>query len=266
MAQLRYSTLEIVNKVLNALDLQPVSTLGETEDSEMVLELVDTAYIELDLSLNWLPRKTTVRLNSSSGTGYDHTVDNWLDSYPDVPWSMKLPDGVEEVIKVYYNNRELRYISPSEMLYKIEKTIANKTTGDPKFWTSGMMDEDYIYFDSVDTDVEVALVSTKAECYVTKYDTTVKLSTDTQTINLTEKAIETLINTVIGLGFYTIIGNKSLGDTFMRRASVAKNKLLRQSRKTKPRKFHPNDIDFSYKPNTSSSGNRFIDSSDYIEV
>src|SRR3990167_5773489 len=103
---MRYNTLTLVNKILNALDLQPVSTIGETEDSEQVLDIVDRVITEVDLDKNWYARRASIRLETSTATADDVAATDWEDNYPAIPWAMKIPDNVEAVYKVFYNTKE----------------------------------------------------------------------------------------------------------------------------------------------------------------
>lgn len=257
---MRYNTLQLVNKVLNALDLQPVSTLGETEDAEQVLSILDRAFVDLELDINWFPKRTTLNLNTASGT--NDTSANWLANYPDVPWAMKIPIGVEAVYRVYYNNRLVRPIDPREFLSRIENGNALKNTGDPLFWSMGVIDEDYVIFDNFDKDTETRLTADNSEVYVTQV-TQVTLDTDTEDIPLSEKYFSALLHRTISYGFMEIVGDIQKGAWYNKQYEIAKNKVNINSRRFKPHSFSLGDYDFSKKTRRSSF---IINDSQYNDI
>lgn len=257
---MRYNTLQLVNKILNALDLQPVSTLGETEDAEQVLSILDRAFVDLELDIDWFPNRTTLNLNTASGTNSDET--QWLANYPDIPWAMKIPVGVNAIYRVYYNGILVRPVEPQEFLRRIENTSALKTTGDPRLWTMGVKDEDYVLFDNFDSANETRLTASNCDAYVTQTTQTL-LDTDTEAIPLTEKYFSALLHKSISYGFNEIIRNIQMGAVYNKQYEIAKNKTNANSRKFKPHSFSLGDYDFSRK---SRRGAFYIDDSQYTDV
>lgn len=257
MSSFRYSTLQFVNKILNGLDLDPVSTIGETEDSEQVLDIVDRTYAELDLDLNWFPRKTVVTLSTASGTD----TDDYYGDYPDVPWAMAIPTGVEAVYKVYYNNKRLEYISPEEMLYRIEKSTANLTDKYPSRWTIGLFDEDYIYFDSFSQDDEAQLTQSNSKAFVTKYSQEL-VDQDSEVLNMPEKYYAALLLRCLMYGFYELNKDVATGDRYRALADIAKAKLTPGSRRGKIKNIHPGGVFF---PRKTRSG-IYITNDSYVDV
>lgn len=255
---MRFNTLQLVNKVLNALDLQPVSTLGETEDAEQVLSILDRAFVDLELDINWFPKRTTVALATASGT----TEDNWLLNYPDIPWAMKIPTGVEAVYRVYYNNKLVHPVAPEDFLRRIENGSALKTTGDPRIWSMGVRDEDYILFDNFDQVTETRLTSSNSEVYVTQVTQT-SLSSDTDEVPLSEKYFSALMHRAISYGFMEIVRDIQKGSWYNRQYEIAKNKVNINSRRFKPHSFSLGNYDFSRKTRKSSF---IIDDSQFVDI
>ncbi len=253
---MRYNTLQFVNKVLNALDLQPVSTLGETEDAEQVLSIVDRAITELELDLNWWPNRTIVAPSTASGTDTD-----WRNDYPDIPWAMKLPTGVEAVYDVYYNGVRVSPLDPKDMFRRVELETAFKTTGDPKYWCLGFKDEEYLVFDNFDSDTENQLTKANCDIYVTKY-AQVGVSNSTDEIGLTEKFFGTLIHRCISYGAAEINNNMGMHDRYEKNYNIAKSKLLENNRRFKPHKFSLGDYNFSRKRGTGV----YISKDQYTDV
>ena len=258
---MRYNTLQLVNKILNALDLQPVSTLGETEDAEQVLSIVDRVQTELELDLNWFPQRTTIALDTASGTSTTVENNTWMNNYPDIPWAMKIPTGVEAVYKVYYNQRLLTPMDPRSFLHRIEVGSALTNDSDPRFWTMGLVDENYIVLDKFDGDVETRLTTTNSSAYVTKYDQA-SLASDTDVLGLTEKFFATMLHRCISFGFNEIIKDIQKASWYNRQYEIAKNKTNIHSRRFKPHQFSLGDYDFSRKRRRGI----FIDSSQYRDV
>lgn len=231
---MRYNTLQLVNQVLTATDQSGVSTINETEEASQVLSILRRTITELDLDMNWVPRRTVARLSTSSGTAFTVGTDNWKDDYPDIPWTMALPTGVEAVYAIYYNSKLLDYIEPSEFLYRIEKTTALKNTGDPSYWTLGLMDQDYVLFNSFDATTESYLTSSNSLAHVLQYPQT-DVSADTDAIDLSDKFYPALINKAISKCFYELLGDANMGDRYNREYNIAKNKLNRNAKRSTQR-------------------------------
>ena len=256
---MRFNTLQLVNKVLNALDLQPVSTLGETEDAEQVLSILDRAFVDLELDINWFPNRTTIHPDTASGI--TETV-NWINNYPDIPWTMKIPTGVEAVYKVYYNQKIVHPVTPADFLRRIENGSALKNTGDPRIWSMGVVDEDFIFFDSFDKDTETRLSSANCDIYVTQVTQTT-LSSDTDIVPLSEKYFSALLHKSISYGFNEIIHDIQRGAVYNKQYEIAKNKVNVQSKRFKPHSFSLGDYDFSRK---TRKGSFIIDDSQFVDV
>ena len=241
---MRYNTLTLVNKILNALDLQPVSTIGETEDSEQVLDIVDRVITEVDLDKNWYARRASIRLETSTATADDVAATDWEDNYPAIPWAMKIPDNVEAVYKVFYNTKELSYLAPEEFLNRIVKTTALLSAQAPRYWTSGIKDENYIIFDSYDAAAEASLSSVNSLIYCTQYTSTA-LDSDLDTSGLTDKYVNLVIQLAIMYGYYEICKNIPMGDRYARRAEVMMSKVLGQNKRIRHWSVHPGNVNFS---------------------
>ena len=253
---MRYNTLQITNQILNALDLDAVSTIGETEESEQVVVLLRRSTTELDLDMNWAQKKTVVRPSTSTESGFVVGTTDWKNLYPAIPWAMALPSNVEEVNAVYYNERDILYVPPIEFLAKIESGGFFLDTGDPRYWTIGLFDQDYLLFDSFEADDEDHLTSANSELWVTQHPTQA-IAADTDEIDLSDKFYKSLISLCLARGFYEIIGNIELGDRYWREHMTAKHKLFRQNKKAKMTYPVLGDINFARR----SHGGNAIDSS-----
>ena len=238
---MRYSTLKIANQVLNATDFDTVSTLGETEESEQVLDIIERAYVELDLGLEWFPRKQITRLETSTGTSYNTSTDNWYTSWPAIPWAMAIPTGVEAVYKVFYGGSEMKFLPPEDAQRRIENGSFFKTTGDPKYWTTGLKEEKYIVFDSYDSDTETYLNDTRSSAYVLKYSTT-SLDSDDDIPDMPDRYYSALINRCIELAFRELVGNQQIASDYRQDARSSRNKLYARNSVTKVKSHHPGDF------------------------
>ena len=243
MPTFRYTTLAFVNRILNRLDLQPVSTLGETEDAEQVLDIVQDVYASFDLAIDWFPKREIIR--PSTATGTDSTVADWITNFPAIPWAMALGTGVEHVYKVYYNNRLLNWITTEDMWHRIEKSGAFLTTGDPRYWTLGLKgNEDYIVMDSFTVADENQLTQSNCTAYVTKYGVT-DPSTDTSTLSLPNTVYSALFSRCMVEGHRAITGRVDIAREYERDFQRNWAHALAQYKRTKPRVVHPGRINFA---------------------
>lgn len=253
---MRYNALSLVNQILNALDLQPVSTLGETEDSEQVLSILDRTVTELETDLAWYPNRTMDQPSTASGVSTD-----WRNDYPNIPWAMAIPNGVEAVYRVYYNNKLLRPLKTDDFIHRVERGAAFKSTGDPSYWTMNFKDDDYIIFDNFDSDTETKLTSSNCDIQVLKYDTT-SIASDTSDVRLSDMYFACLLHRCLMYGFSELQKDRQNASVYERHYLTAKTKLNKNTKRFK--RYDPSlgNFDFSRKHRNGI----WINSSQYNDV
>ena len=177
---MRNTVLELVNDILSSANEDAVSTLGETEESEMVLVILNRAYRLLTEEIDWDYRGILTKLDTATGT-----TTTWNPStYPALPWVCKLPTNVESVYSIFYNSDTsvtskpvMAYREPDWFQYHVINRRGFATDRDPKEWT--MFDDQYVVFDSFDSAVENQIASANSEIRVTKFPGT-DLDSDTE--------------------------------------------------------------------------------------
>lgn len=169
-----WNLLSIVNHILDANDMELVSSIDSTTESEQVAEAVKGTFYNIVSDQEFEGHFTGFKLDPSSD--------------PARPTHMKLPASIKRVEDVYYNMRKsgdttddyqlCRYLTPREFLARSNQfaRATNVTKVDdysgiplfiinnaaPKFYTS--FDDSNIVFDSYDSGLEVAMQSSKTQC------------------------------------------------------------------------------------------------------
>ena len=126
---MRQQALAIVNDVLSAGESEVVTTIGETEEASSVLRIVNRAINKLTGDLDWEHQYTITRLSTASGT--DTTWNP--NTYPALPWAMAIPNNIESVYKVYYNQKVMLYMPKQSFQQKYINQLGLKTDGEPKY-------------------------------------------------------------------------------------------------------------------------------------
>jgi hypothetical protein len=146
---MKLTKLQVVQRVLNAIDSDEVTAVSETVESEQVGMLVDAAY---DMILSEFPWPHLRDLRQLEVTTEAH--------------KMRIPAGIMTVNSVKYNKEKVTYIDPMDMQDTLDgrdTTLANVDSEgalndqDPTFWTS--FDDELIVFDSYDSSLVSALTS-----------------------------------------------------------------------------------------------------------
>lgn len=154
----RMSLLEMVQNILSALDADTVSDVSETVESQQVTEIIKESFYELLSSRQWPFLQI---LSSLDGVG--DTAN---------PTKMKIPDGLNKVMWVRYNGKEILYLTPDDFYAKIRTRLASSgvvdASGyglnvDPTYYTS--YDDKYFVFDSRDSALDNTLQQSKSTIF-----------------------------------------------------------------------------------------------------
>lgn len=176
---MRYTLLELTQKVLSAIDGDSVSGISDTVESRSVVAIIERQYLELT-NAGSLPED--FRLFNFDATGTSTPVVLQRPSYIDeVLWfkynKVTEVDGEDIFSDVVYQKPELffdRMASLSTSATNVDTCDITNDTGDtirfyyttdkpPDFWTS--FDDKYIICDSYASDVESNLQQSKARGY-----------------------------------------------------------------------------------------------------
>ena len=173
----KYTLLEIVTSVLDSMGSDNISTIEGSAVPEEALQIVSIAkdlYFLMATEQEWKHLKVTKQLTALADVTH--------------PSHMQFPSGLESVEVVKYDVRdavgdaldfqEITYIEdPSEFLSLLHSrnstdteietitdfggaTLLIKNDASPSCWTT--IDDDYIIFDSYDSNLETSLVAAKS--------------------------------------------------------------------------------------------------------
>ena len=193
---------EIVQDILNDLDADPVNTINDTVESLQVAQIVRSTYEEMMANKNWPHLKTVGELDSLSDTSK--------------PSKAGVPVLCKELINIRYNKRKstdsrdkftkITYMEPDAFLDLVnarDSSASNVLTVEdygqvdlfiyndrpPTYWTS--FDDEYVYFDSYDSDVEDTIHGNKSQ--VLMYKSPTFIFTNNFTPDLPEEAFPALV-------------------------------------------------------------------------
>lgn len=172
--------LDIVQDILNSLDSDEVNSINDTLESLQIAQIVKTTYYNIIDGKDWPQLYQLYQL-----TGLGNT---------NKPTHMAIPSDVVDVDWVRYNVRtstdtkdrftKIDYISPEEFIDLVNARDSSATNVQqvtdvvtlniiddkaPQYWTS--FDNDYIVFDSFDSDVDTTLQESKTQCYGKRHPT-----------------------------------------------------------------------------------------------
>jgi hypothetical protein len=170
----KMTLIDMVQDIMSDANMDDVNNIHDTPDSLQVAQIVKSTYFEMIGNKNWPHLRELLSLASSTDSK--------------MPTHMKLPDDVKEMEWVKYNTRKLsdtfdkfsdvEYAYPDEFLartnaYKTDQAnveqiidfsgvrfnILNDKA--PEFWTS--FDDEFIVFNSYDSEIEAILQSIKTQ-------------------------------------------------------------------------------------------------------
>lgn len=173
---MKKTLLEIVQDILNEMDSDEVNSISDTIESQQVANIVRSCFNELISNRNWPHLKQLVQLEASGSVNK--------------PTHMRLPERLRELSDVYYDIRKtisgkkefqkISYKSPEEFIRILVLRDSSKdnikvvtdesgvelliqTDKSPKFFTS--FDDDWIVFDSYNSDVDSTLQKSKTQAF-----------------------------------------------------------------------------------------------------
>lgn len=161
--------LDIVQNILSAMESDEVNSIGDTVEALQVAEEVRTAYYDLMTTYGWPTQETFVRLNASND--------------PDLPTVMYIPDDVEEIKWIKYNQGtpenpqyvDVAFQEPSlffrygsvytsqSVPVKLVENLYVQTDRTPTHWTT--FDNRTIIFDGYNSSVDDTLQQSKVLCW-----------------------------------------------------------------------------------------------------
>ena len=171
----KYTLLEITQSILSDMNSDEINSVTDTVESLQVAQIVKDTYYEIITEGDWPHLETLMQLSASG--------DNAL------PTHMHMPENVQRIKSIRYNKRMVtetrddyslvRYKSPEEFLELVMKRLSSEANVEtitdvsgvvililndvaPTYWTS--FDNEWIVFDSYDSDVDTTLQSSKSQC------------------------------------------------------------------------------------------------------
>ena len=186
----------MVQNILNDTDSDPVNSIDDTVEAAQVAEIIKTTYFAwMSNGKDWPFLRTL-----STFTGLADTT---------TPTKMQMPEGMGKIFWVKYNGVEVTYLPPKDFHNLISSRV--ETTGvvdangyvinaDPVYWTT--YDDNYVWFDGYDSDVESTLVSANCEVYAVVAPTWT--ASDSFVPTLPEKMFPTLLADAKGTAFLVL--------------------------------------------------------------
>ena len=193
----KMTLIEMVQDILSDMNSDEVNSISDTEESLQVAQILKTTFYEIYSLRLWPTHATLVQLTTAADA--------------DNPTKVSLPDNITEISDIKYDVRDdgsdpieyrsVKYMPPSDFLaymYSRKSTNSNVKTVTisgtikllvltdkaPEYYTS--FDDEVIYFDSYDSDVDTTIQSSKIICMAT-VEPTFSL-TDTFTPDMPAKA------------------------------------------------------------------------------
>jgi hypothetical protein len=165
--------LQVVKNALAAMDSDSVDTIylqdGGTEESEQIAMFAEGLFEHMHAIYDWPYTKLLTQLDAVS----DNTKPNYL----------KVPQNVIEVEWLKYNDKNVTWLDPLDFVEMANSRLSTDTnvetvTGyegnlikirndrDPEYYTS--FDNEYLVFDSYDSNSETTLQNTNTDTYVVR--------------------------------------------------------------------------------------------------
>lgn len=175
MASNKMTLLEMTQDILSDMSSDAVNSINDTVEALQVAQIIKSTYLFLISKMDrpWLG--TLFQLEAGTST---------------YPTRMKLPDDIEKVLFVKYDKQEsgatddawadVTYLEPKDFIDHVYKRNSSATDVDtmtlvenvpiflyndkpPTYWTT--FDDEYLVFDSYDSDVETNLQASKTSCF-----------------------------------------------------------------------------------------------------
>jgi|SRR6185503_875780 len=236
---MKYTLLELTQTVLSSMDSDEINSINDTVESQQVVEVIKTVYDDIISRGDLTTNKTPFNLTASTD--------------PLKPIIMTKPEGIERIEWIKYNTQKLAdtvpawtnmtYIPPMDFIdymhgynqtesnvesfthtidsYVITFTYRNDVA--PHYYTS--FDDNEIFFDSYDAEVDSTLQSSKSLCYGLKITDFQK--TDTFVPNLQPQQFALLLNEAKSLAW------AELKQSVHQKAEVSARRNWRHLQKTR---------------------------------
>lgn len=166
--------LEMTQDILTIMESDVVNSIGDTEESRGVAEIIRSTYFDLRSNRNWPDSKQLLKLESLAD--------------PERPTHMRLPENVTELLTLNYNKMKvgetqkryepLQWKEPDDFLRysnQLNNTASNvkvvqdisgvelliRTDKHPDCYTS--FDDEHVVYDSHDSSVDTTLQASKVQ-------------------------------------------------------------------------------------------------------
>lgn len=211
----KLTTIQIVQRVLSAIDSDNVTSIADTVESEQVKDILDTVYDRLLDDFPWYHLK-------EYGTLEVTAVEN----------EMKIPNTVMQVDSVRYNKKDVFYLTPEDMTKKLDSrdislsnvdNLGAYTEQEPTYWTS--VDDEKIILDSYDG----TLVSSLTKCLFIRKP--VVLTNDSDVPDMPDRLHTVLLDGVFEEAFRLLKGDLQGATVYQRKYLVGLGKAKRWARR-----------------------------------
>lgn len=154
----KLTLLEMTQNIMAAMDSDDVNSIDDTTESLQVATFIKETYFDLVTSRDWPFLKTLTTLTAIGDT--------------DNPTKMRIPESMNKIFWIRYNKLPVTYMDPEAFKTMIDERteqagvvdadgyIINR---DPCYWTT--YDDDYLVFDSYDSDEDTTLQESKSAVY-----------------------------------------------------------------------------------------------------
>lgn len=173
---MKLTLLDMVQDILSDSDSDLVNSIDDTPESQQVAQIVKTTFMDIISEKNWPHLRQLSQLDSASTARPTHC---------------KLPARVKELEEIRYDvadvddtrkrYKKIDYLYPDEFLDRVNSrntdndnveevvdnsgvTLAIVDDKAPQFWTS--FDDEYIVFDSYDSDVDTFIQNSKTSIII----------------------------------------------------------------------------------------------------
>jgi len=207
----KLTVIQIVQRVLSAIDSDNVTSISDTVESEQVKDILDTVYDRLLDDFPWDHLK-------EYGTLEVTAIDN----------EMKLPANVLHLNSIRYDKKDVQYISPEDMTKKLDSrdtslsnidSLGAINNEDPTYWTS--YDSETIVFDSYDG----TLISSLSNCSLVRKPTI--LTSDSDIPDMPDRLHTVLLDGVFEEAFRLLKGDLQGASIYNRKYIVGLGKVKR---------------------------------------
>jgi hypothetical protein len=228
---MKLTKLQLVQRVLNAIDSDDVSEISETVESEQVAMLVDAAY---DMILSDFPWPHLRDLRQLEVT----TVAN----------EMRIPDRVMTVNSIKYNKLAIEYIDPMDMQDLLDSrdlslddtdSVGAYNDRDPIQWSS--YDDETVIFDAYNGTLASSLTS------VDTYKTPTPMVLDTEYPDLPERFHPILADQSTADAFFNLKGDITGYNIYRKRTKLGMINMQRWAKKVNQQQSTGFTVNYSRK-------------------